>query len=43
MSGKKSIFDDKKMSKSNFYESKKIFSIYNIDVDKILIPKKKPL
>ena len=41
MSGKKSIFDDKKMSKSNFYESKKIFSIYNIDVDKTFIPKKK--
>ena len=41
MSGKKWIFDDKKINKSNFYESKKIFSIYNIDVDKTFIPKKK--
>ena len=43
MSAKKSIFDDKKINKSNFYESKNIFSIYNIDVDKTFIPKKKKL
>ena len=32
------ILDDKKISKSNFYENKKT-NIYDIDVDKILIAK----
>ena len=40
MSGKNIIFDDKKISKSNFYKNKKLFSIYDIEVDKILISKK---
>ena len=28
------IFDDKKISKSNFYKNKRLFSIYDIEVDK---------
>ena len=42
MSGINFIFDDKKISKSNFYKNKKLFNMYDIDVDKILIPKKEP-
>ena len=42
MSGKNIILDDKKINKSNFYENKKLFSIYDIEVDKILISKKEP-
>ena len=36
------IFDDKKFNKNNFYKNKKLFNIYDIDVDKILISKKEP-
>ena len=36
------IFNDKKISKSNFYKNKKLFNIYDIEVDKILISKKEP-
>ena len=43
MSGKNVIFDDKKISKSNFYKSKKLFNIYDIDVDEILVSKKRTL
>ena len=39
MCGNNITFDDKKINKSNFYKSKKIFEIDNIDVDKILILK----
>ena len=42
MSGKNIIFDDKKINKSNVYKNKKLFNIYNIEVDKILISKKEP-
>ena len=42
MSGKNIIFDDKKINKSNFYRNKKVFNIYDIDADKILISKKDP-
>ena len=43
MSGKNIIFDDKKIySKSNFYKNTKLFSIYDIEVNKILIFKKEP-
>ena len=42
MSGKNIIFDDKKISKSNYYKSKKLFSIYDIEIDKILFSKKEP-
>ena len=42
MSGKNIILDDKKINKSSFYKNKKPFNIYDTDVDKILISKKKP-
>ena len=37
MSQKNIIFDDKK---SNFYKNKELFSIYDIEFDKILTSKK---
>ena len=40
MSGKSINFDDKKISKSNFYKNKKLFNIYDLDVNKILVSKK---
>ena len=41
MSGNSVNFDDKKIKKSDFYnENKKIFNIDDIDIDKILVPKK---
>ena len=40
MSGRSINFDDKKISKSNFYKNKKIFNIYDLDVNKILVSKK---
>ena len=42
MNWKNIIFDDKKISKSNFYKNKNYFNIYDIDVSKILISKKEP-
>ena len=42
MSGKSINFDDKKISKSNFYRNKKLFNIDDIDVNKILISKTEP-
>ena len=42
MSGKNINFDDKKIKKSNFYKNKKIISIDDIDVNKILVSKKEP-
>ena len=42
MSRKNIIFDDKNINKSNFYKNKKIFNIYDIKVDKVLISKKEP-
>ena len=42
MSGKNIHFDDKKINKSSFYKNKKLFNIYDIDVNKILISKKEP-
>ena len=36
------IFDDKKINQRNFYKNKKLFNIYHIHVDKILIFKKEP-
>ena len=43
MSGKSMNFDDKKILKSDFYNSKnkKMFNIDDIDVNKILVSKKK--
>ena len=40
MSGKSIDFDDKKINKSNFYKNKKLFSLNDIDVNKILVSKK---
>ena len=42
MTGKKIIFDEKKINKSNFYKNKKLFNVYGIEVDKILTSKKEP-
>ena len=39
MSGKNIIFDNKKINKSNFYKNKKLFSIYDIELEKVLISK----
>ena len=39
MSGKNIIFDNKNINKNSFYKNKKLFNIYDIDVDKILICK----
>ena len=39
MSGKSINFDDEKINKSNFYESKKLFNIHDLDVNKILVSK----
>ena len=40
MSEKNIIFDDQNINKSNFYESKILFNIDEIDVNKILVSKK---
>ena len=39
MSGKSINFDDKKINESSFYKNKKLFSLNNIDVNKILVSK----
>ena len=43
MNGKIIIFDDKKIKKSSFYKNKNVFDIYDIDVYKRLISKKRTL
>ena len=40
MSGKSIDFDDKKINKSNPYKNKKLFSLNDIDANKILVSKK---
>ena len=40
MSGRSINFDDKKINKSNFYKNKKLFSLNDIDANKILVSKK---
>ena len=42
MSGRNINFDDENISKSSFYKNKKLFNIYDIDVNKILVSKKEP-
>ena len=42
MNGKSIIFDDKKISKSNFYRNKELFDIDDIDANKILVSKREP-
>ena len=37
--GKSIIFDDEKINKSSFYKNKKIFNIYDIDLNEILVSK----
>ena len=34
-------FDHKKINKSTFYRNKKLFNIHDLDVNKILVPKKR--
>ena len=40
MSGNNIVFNDKKIKKSNFYKSKKLFKTHEIDFDKILVSRK---
>ena len=40
MSSKTIIFEDKKINKSNFYKNKKLFNLYDIYINKILVSKK---
>ena len=40
MSGKSINFEDKRISKSNFYRKRKPFSIHGLDVNEILVSKK---
>ena len=40
MSGKSINFDDKNINESSFYKNKKLFSLNDIDVNKILVSKK---
>ena len=42
MSRKNINFGDKKIKKSDFYENKKVTKIEDIEVNKILVPKKEP-
>ena len=40
MNRKRINFDDKKINKSSFYKNKTLFSLNDIDVNKILVSKK---
>ena len=42
MSGKNIYFDNKNIKKSKFYKNKKVTSIDDVDVNKILVSKKEP-
>ena len=42
MSGKNITFDDKKINNRNFYKTKNLFCVFDIEADKILISKKEP-
>ena len=42
MSGKNVNFGDKKIKKTNFYKSKKVTKIVDVDVNKILVSKEEP-
>ena len=37
MSRKSIHFEDKKINKSTFYKNKKLFNIYDLDANKILV------
>ena len=43
MNTKNINFNDIKIKKSHFYKNKKAFQIYNIDVNKILVSKKRTI
>ena len=40
MSGKSINFEDKKINKSTFYKKKKLFNIYDLEVNKTLVLQK---
>ena len=40
MSGKSINFGDEKINKSNFYKSKKLFNLHDLDVNEVLVSKK---
>ena len=40
MNGKSINFDDKNINKSTFYKNKKLFSLHDLDANKILVSKK---
>ena len=40
MNNKSKHFDDKKINKSNFYKNKKLFTIHDLGVNKILVSEK---
>ena len=40
MSGKSINFEDKKISKSNFYRNRKLFKIEDVDINNVLVFKK---
>ena len=42
MSGKNMNFEEKKFKKSDFYKTKKVYKVDDIDVNKILVSKKEP-
>ena len=42
MSGKDINFDDKKITKTDFYKNEKVIKIDEIDVNKILVSKEEP-
>ena len=42
MSGRSVSFGEKYIKKSNFYKNKEAFKIFDKDVNKTLVPKKKP-
>ena len=42
MSEKNVNFGDKKIKKSDFYKSKRVIKIYDIDINKILVSKEEP-
>ena len=40
MNGKSINFEDKKINKSTFYKSRKLFNIHDLDINEILVSKK---
>ena len=42
MSEKNMIFNDKNINKSKFYKNNKLFTMEDVDINKILVSKKEP-